>query len=131
MQEKRKMIRVLLADDHSIVRAGLRRIVEETGHMERFVDHDLYRRQDLPDAWEEYPYLLCIRADAMEGANSNLIRGDAYPILFDSQQADLMVDVDEPKDLITWEQTHPQHFRSWRESLPDDVDLPGLNKKKS
>ena len=28
------MIRVLLADDHSIVRAGLRRIVEESGEME-------------------------------------------------------------------------------------------------
>jgi len=28
------MIRVLLADDHSIVRDGLRRIVEESGHME-------------------------------------------------------------------------------------------------
>ena len=28
------MIKVLLADDHSIVRAGLRRIVEESGDME-------------------------------------------------------------------------------------------------
>ena len=28
------MIKVLLADDHSIVRAGLRRIVEENGEME-------------------------------------------------------------------------------------------------
>ena len=28
------MIRVLLADDHSIVRAGLRRIVEESGDIE-------------------------------------------------------------------------------------------------
>ena len=28
------MIKVLLADDHSIVRAGLRRIVEESGQME-------------------------------------------------------------------------------------------------
>ncbi len=28
------MIKVLLADDHSIVRAGLRRIVEESGEME-------------------------------------------------------------------------------------------------
>ena len=28
------MIKVLLADDHSIVRAGLRRIIEESGEME-------------------------------------------------------------------------------------------------
>ncbi|MBW2412512.1 MAG: response regulator transcription factor, partial [Deltaproteobacteria bacterium] len=28
------MIKVLLADDHSIVRAGLRRIVEESGEMQ-------------------------------------------------------------------------------------------------
>ena len=28
------MIKVLLADDHSIVREGLRRIVEESGDME-------------------------------------------------------------------------------------------------
>jgi hypothetical protein len=28
------VIKVLLADDHSIVRAGLRRIVEESGDME-------------------------------------------------------------------------------------------------
>jgi two-component system invasion response regulator UvrY len=28
------MIKVLLADDHSIVRAGLRRIVEESGDIE-------------------------------------------------------------------------------------------------
>jgi DNA-binding NarL/FixJ family response regulator len=33
MQEQHHIIRVLLADDHSIVRAGLRRIVEETGDM--------------------------------------------------------------------------------------------------
>ena len=28
------MIKVLLADDHSIVRAGLRRLIEESGDME-------------------------------------------------------------------------------------------------
>ncbi|MFZ0134615.1 MAG: hypothetical protein WAK95_18915, partial [Desulfobacterales bacterium] len=30
----RGMIKVLLADDHSIVRAGLRRLIEESGDME-------------------------------------------------------------------------------------------------
>ena len=34
------MIRVLLADDHSIVRAGLRRIVEESGDMEVVAEAD-------------------------------------------------------------------------------------------
>ena len=32
--EHNKLIKVLLADDHSIVRAGLRRIIEESGEME-------------------------------------------------------------------------------------------------
>ncbi|NQV47382.1 MAG: hypothetical protein HQ504_06310 [Rhodospirillaceae bacterium] len=107
------------------------RVDEKTGHMERFIDHDLYRRQDLPDAWEEYPYLYCIRADSLDQANSNLIRGDVYPIFLDQGQAERMVDVDEPKDFITWERTHPHHFHEWRERLADDVDLPGLSKKKS
>ncbi len=31
---EQKKIKVLLADDHSLVRAGLRRIVEDSGHME-------------------------------------------------------------------------------------------------
>ena len=34
------MIKILLADDHSIVRAGLRRIIEETGDMEVVVEAD-------------------------------------------------------------------------------------------
>lgn len=34
------MIKVLLADDHGIVRAGLRRIVEETGDMEVVIEAD-------------------------------------------------------------------------------------------
>jgi len=34
MPEKNRKIQVLLADDHSIVRAGLRRIIEESGDME-------------------------------------------------------------------------------------------------
>ena len=32
------MIKVLLADDHSIVRAGLRRIVEDSGDMKAIVE---------------------------------------------------------------------------------------------
>ncbi len=35
-----KLIKVLLADDHSIVRAGLRRIVEESGEMEVVAEAD-------------------------------------------------------------------------------------------
>jgi DNA-binding NarL/FixJ family response regulator len=35
-----KLIKVLLADDHSIVRAGLRRIVEESGDMEVVAEAD-------------------------------------------------------------------------------------------
>ena len=34
------MIKVLLADDHSIVRAGLRRIVEESGDMQVVAEAD-------------------------------------------------------------------------------------------
>ena len=34
------MIIVLLADDHSIVRAGLRRIVEESGDMQAAAEAD-------------------------------------------------------------------------------------------
>lgn len=36
----RELIKVLLADDHSIVRAGLRRIVEESGDMEVVAEAD-------------------------------------------------------------------------------------------
>ncbi len=34
------MIKVLLADDHSIMRAGLRRIIEESEDIECFDDSD-------------------------------------------------------------------------------------------
>jgi len=34
------LIKVLLADDHSIVRAGLRRIVEESGDMQAAAEAD-------------------------------------------------------------------------------------------
>ncbi len=91
------------------------RIDTNSGKMERYIDHDLYRRQDLPDAWEEYPYLCALRADAVERSNASMICSDTYPVIFDQPQADLMVDVDEVRDFSKWEQTHPLHFKAWRD----------------
>lgn len=106
------------------------RVDEKSGRMKRFIDNDVYRRQDLPDAWKGCPYLCAIRADAVEGVKSNLFRDDAYPILLDQRQADQIVDVDEEKDFDTWEKTHPHQFLSWHAHLPDDIKLSRLNRKK-
>ncbi len=106
------------------------RLDENSGRMERYIDHDLYRRQDLPDAWEEYPYLCAIRADAVEGANSCMIRNDTYPVTLDQHLAGQMVDVDEVKDFKKWQQTHPLQFQSWQDNLPEDATIHKLLKKK-
>jgi DNA-binding NarL/FixJ family response regulator len=76
------MIKVLLADDHSIVRAGLRRIIEESGEME-VIAEAADGREALRKARERLPDLAVIdismpSCDGLEAIR--LLRND-YPQL--------------------------------------------------
>lgn len=98
----------------------------EKGRIDRFIEHDIYRRQDLPEAWLEYQYLCCLRADAIAGANMNLIRNDTYPLKLSEEQFARLVDVDMPDDFANWQRVQPELFGHWLAGLPADVVLPGL-----
>lgn len=105
------------------------RFDEEAGRIERFIEHDVHRRQDLPEAWLEYQYLCCLRADSVAGCNSNLIRNDTYPVKLSADQFGRLVDVDTPEDFAVWRRRQPVLFDYWLGRLPAEVSLPGLERK--
>jgi len=104
------------------------RFDKDGGRIERFIEHDVYRHQDLPDAWLEYQYLCCLRADAVAGCNGNLIRNDTYPVKLSDAQFDRLVDVDTPEDFAQWRRRQPALFEYWLARLPAEVSLPGLER---
>jgi len=70
--------------------------------LKQYIPNDLYRRQDLPEAWMHYHYLCAFKAGEIDFLNSELISENTYPILLDENTTDMLVEVDTPKDYEKW-----------------------------
>jgi len=68
----------------------------------QYIANDVYRRQDLPDAWEHYHYLCAFKAGCIDSLNSELISEDTIPIFLNEKTTDMLVEVDTPKDYDKW-----------------------------
>ncbi len=75
----------------------------ESGTLAKFIDNDVFRRQDKPDAWEHYHYVCCLFADEVDRLNSELIGPQTLPVFLDERTASRLVEVDAPQDLKRWE----------------------------
>ena len=70
--------------------------------LERFIPNDVYRRQDLPDAWMHYHYLCVFKAEVVNQLNSELIHEDTYPLFLDQHTSNNLIEIDTPEDYQKW-----------------------------
>ena len=75
--------------------------------LKKFIPNDIYRRQDLPDAWMHYHYLCVFKAGYIANLNSELISEDTYPIFLDQNTIDNLIEIDTPKDYEKWKKINP------------------------
>ena len=72
----------------------------------KYIENDIFRRQDKPAAWEHYHYLCCFKAKEISLLNHELIGQDTYPLFLDEETTDKLVEVDCPKDYEKWRQKY-------------------------
>jgi len=80
------------------------RFDEKKGNLEQYVPNDVFRRQDMPLAWEHYHYVCCFKGDELAKLNQELINSKTIPLFLDDQTASNLVEVDTPEDLELWKQ---------------------------
>ena len=75
----------------------------KTGNtLAKYIENDVYRRQDKPEAWEHYHYVCCFVSNQLNNLNSELIGQSTIPIILDDNTAAKLVEVDTQKDLDNW-----------------------------
>jgi len=74
----------------------------KTGELEQYVKNDVYRRQDLPDAWMLHHYVCCFRAKELNNLNNELVNNETYPFFIDRKTSDNLIEVDTPEDYERW-----------------------------
>ena len=70
--------------------------------MQQYIANDVYRRQDMPDAWRHYHYTACFRAGEIHNLNSELLNEATYPLFLDAATERLLIEVDTPEEYQRW-----------------------------
>jgi len=68
----------------------------------KYIDNDVFRRQDLPPAWEHYHYISCFKAGEINNLNSELVNSKTYPVFLDKKTTEKLVEIDTPDDYEKW-----------------------------
>jgi len=68
----------------------------------KYIDNDVYRRQDKPDAWEHYHYVCCFASDELNSLNSELIGKSTVPMFLSDETSAKLIEVDTEQDLDDW-----------------------------
>ena len=97
---------------------------EESGKIRKFIPNDYYNRQDYPEAWENHHYVFCIKVNELPRIDNNLLNENTYPLFFTPEESERLIEIDEPHDFQHWIKADPEAYSKWRESLPEDIQLP-------
>ncbi len=73
-----------------------------TSSLEQYIENDIYRRQDLPEAWQLYHYLCCFKPKALASLNNELVCHDTYPIFLTDEISAQLIEIDTPQDYEKW-----------------------------
>lgn len=76
--------------------------IDEDGRLHQYIENDVYRRQDMPEAWTHHHYLCCFRQRAFDSLNSEMIGPNTRPVLLRDQTVDNLIEIDTPEDLERW-----------------------------
>lgn len=68
----------------------------------QYIPNNIYRRQDLPDAWMHHHYVCCFEASVIESLNDELIGEKTVPFFVHKEKADMIIEIDTPSDLERW-----------------------------
>ena len=75
---------------------------EKNKELSKYINNDVFRRQDLPPAWEHYHYVCCFKAGEIKKLNSELINSKTYPVFLDKDLTEKLVEIDTPEDYEKW-----------------------------
>jgi CMP-N-acetylneuraminic acid synthetase len=78
----------------------------ESKNMTKCIDNDVFRRQDMPPAWEHYHYVCCFKAAELPYLNNELLNTKTYPLFLSESDADNLIEIDTPEDLARWKDHH-------------------------
>lgn len=74
--------------------------------MIRYIENDVFRRQDKPPAWEHYHYICCSRVSEVSRLNHELIGPRTVPFWVDEETAGRLIEVDTPENYEKWRQAN-------------------------
>ena len=75
---------------------------EKNKVLSKYIENDVFRRQDLPAAWEHYHYICCFKAGEIDNLNSELINSKTHPVFLDRETTEKLVEIDTPEDYEKW-----------------------------
>lgn len=93
--------------------------ITDNNKLLKFVDNDVYNRQDLPQAYENYHYVFAILAENILTANANLLHENTYPMILDDKTSSQLVEIDDVSDFLNWKKTHPESYGLWYANLSE------------
>ena len=83
--------------------------LDEGGRMRQYVQNDVFRRQDMPDAWTHHHYLCAFRRRTFESLNSELIGPATCPVKIPARTIERLIEVDTYEDLDRWKRAQAAH----------------------
>ena len=89
------------------------------GVIQKYIDNQLFNRQDYEDAWENYHYVFAIKVNALEKSDNNLLSNKTEPMFLDNDTANKLVEIDTPEDLKKWKNIDQTGYMDWLNSLND------------
>jgi|TARA_B110000240_G_C13471795_1_gene441331 CMP-N-acetylneuraminic acid synthetase len=75
---------------------------ENDKSIKQYIQNDIYRRQDLPQAFSPHNYLQCMKVDELKNLNSEMLNTSTYPFFIDADTANNIIEVDTPDELEEW-----------------------------
>ena len=76
---------------------------QATQRLSQYVENNVFRRQDLPPAWQHYHYTYCCFAGELPKLNDELLNAQTYPLFLTAEKAENLIEVDTPEDFERWE----------------------------
>jgi len=71
------------------------------GYPEKYIDNDIFRRQDKPNAFEHHHYICAFDVKEINSLNNELVGLKTYPIILNYSKEEI-IEIDSVEDLIIW-----------------------------
>lgn len=75
---------------------------EKKNKMMKYIDNDIFRRQDLPPAWTHHHYICCFKSSFLENLNNELLNSDTCPFFISEKDSKNLIEVDTLEDFKNW-----------------------------